>query len=749
MLERLRQALTASGPSISGLPRASDSLLGVIVIAIILATWPQWGSIYAGYGAFGPTLLATLGSVLLGMAVAERTGSPTRSVPAGMIIFVLGAAAWYGGNSNNLISDLVQSWKSLASTGLLIPTTQEFVIVPVVTSWIAGWICAEIIIRRQPIGAAVAPLAGAHAVALAYTVSQREPTWWLMMLLGLLVLLMFGISAAANHPGSATTTQGQAADQTTAIRWRQALTALPLAAALAAGGIGFGQFISAGTAQSFDLRDRLVRPLDIFESTSPLSRVKGGLIEQEPEVVFTIVVEDLPTNETITLIPAATLDLYNGALWTSSARFEPAGATLPLPDQPQALQSRRLRQTVAIEAAYPFRFLPRVGQIVRTDSPLLGWDPRSGSLANTDSGREAFTFVTLLHQSGTNVPDDAALNQPLEQLRYAAVSPALNEDQASVFQDLLASASESAATEFEILQNLEQILRSPDFAYNPEAPAGHSLAALASYVNPDSEDGSDTPRIGFTEQSAATFAVAARQLGIPSRVVVGYRLTDPITWDDNRRVVTEDMIHAWPEVWVNGPGWVRFEPTNDQNATSEQTARTPAIGDDASAARASSLPDLQDPILIPEPASSGSNSRRLVVLGILLALPIVFMLAVALAKRVRRSRRRQGEPADRISGAWLETRELLESYGLPSSDSSTVIEIAEQLNAAGHMKVAVPVAKMASTVSSALYAPELPTEESAKSMWHELDQVTREAALVVPRHQRLKATINPKSLVRK
>ena len=78
-------------------------------------------------------------------------------------------------------------------------------------------------------------------------------------------------------------------------------------------------------------------------------------------------------------------------------------------------------------------------------------------------------------------------------------------------------------------------------------------------------------RVGFCQQFAGTFALMARQLGIPSRVAIGFTWGDPIgTLEDGRTTyqVTGRQAHAWPEVWFAGLGWVAFEPTPGRGAPS-------------------------------------------------------------------------------------------------------------------------------------------------------------------------------------
>jgi protein-glutamine gamma-glutamyltransferase len=68
-------------------------------------------------------------------------------------------------------------------------------------------------------------------------------------------------------------------------------------------------------------------------------------------------------------------------------------------------------------------------------------------------------------------------------------------------------------------------------------------------------------REGFCEHIASAFAVLARGMGIPARVVTGYQggERNPV---DGFWVVRQSDAHAWTEVWLRGRGWVRIDPTS-------------------------------------------------------------------------------------------------------------------------------------------------------------------------------------------
>ena len=67
-------------------------------------------------------------------------------------------------------------------------------------------------------------------------------------------------------------------------------------------------------------------------------------------------------------------------------------------------------------------------------------------------------------------------------------------------------------------------------------------------------------RLGFCEHFAAAFVTLMRAAGVPARVVAGYQggEINPL----NRTVIVHQFdAHAWAEVWLEGEGWVRVDPT--------------------------------------------------------------------------------------------------------------------------------------------------------------------------------------------
>ncbi|HAB45132.1 MAG TPA: DUF3488 domain-containing protein, partial [Gammaproteobacteria bacterium] len=90
-----------------------------------------------------------------------------------------------------------------------------------------------------------------------------------------------------------------------------------------------------------------------------------------------------------------------------------------------------------------------------------------------------------------------------------------------------------------------------DFTYtlNPGASEGDSIDHFLFET-----------RRGFCEHFAASFTWIMRAAGIPARVVLGYQ-GGAYNPSGNYIEVRQFDAHAWSEVWVQGEGWRRVDPT--------------------------------------------------------------------------------------------------------------------------------------------------------------------------------------------
>ena len=67
-------------------------------------------------------------------------------------------------------------------------------------------------------------------------------------------------------------------------------------------------------------------------------------------------------------------------------------------------------------------------------------------------------------------------------------------------------------------------------------------------------------RTGFCEHYASAFAVILRMAGIPTRIVTGY-MGGWYNELGGYYLVRQSDAHAWTEIWLQGEGWTRVDPT--------------------------------------------------------------------------------------------------------------------------------------------------------------------------------------------
>jgi hypothetical protein len=65
---------------------------------------------------------------------------------------------------------------------------------------------------------------------------------------------------------------------------------------------------------------------------------------------------------------------------------------------------------------------------------------------------------------------------------------------------------------------------------------------------------------GFCEHIASSFVILMRALEVPARIVTGYQGGEKNPMDDFW-IVRQRDAHAWAEIWLDGRGWVRVDPT--------------------------------------------------------------------------------------------------------------------------------------------------------------------------------------------
>src|SRR5262249_46829108 len=144
--------------------------------------------------------------------------------------------------------------------------------------------------------------------------------------------------------------------------------------------------------------------------------------------------------------------------------------------------------------------------------------------------------------------------------RYLPVPASYNS-----LKPLAQSIAKGAANPAEQAIALQDYLANGKFKYTLKAPTVLNAAALTRFLT--------VTRAGYCQQFSYAMAVLARLLGIPSRIAYGF--TSGVPSSTGTWTVTTHDAHAWPELFFQGYGWLRFEPTPG-GADGQLTAYAPS-----------------------------------------------------------------------------------------------------------------------------------------------------------------------------
>ncbi len=304
------------------------------------------------------------------------------------------------------------------------------------------------------------------------------------------------------------------------------------------------------------------------------------------------------------------------------------------------------------------------------------------------------------------------------------------------------------------------------FQYDTQVQVGSGSQAIARFLK---------DKQGFCVHFSFAMAAMARSLDIPARVAVGFAPGSPQA-DGTVSVGLKDA-HAWPELYFEGVGWTRFEPTPNRgtvpsytvpdssgnslpNPTEPSQSASTAPSTSASA-DASCTPQQrkldgcasQSPQAALSASDDGPKWYVLLawVLGGLaaLAIPLAPMLWRMRTRAVRLGGHGRGEAdmAPATLAAWQELTDSAWDFGIAPDDSQTPRRAAARIIRIGHLDptAAASVHRVADAVEQVLYAPRpRPTAGLA-------DDVRRAVAALgstVSRSTRLRAVLAPRSTVR-
>ncbi|MCI0386692.1 DUF3488 and transglutaminase-like domain-containing protein, partial [Streptomyces sp. CNQ085] len=457
-------------------------------------------------------------------------------------------------------------------------------------------------------------------------------------------------------------------------------------------------------------------------AVNPLVALQDSLNQPSNRTVLTYTTDAESTSEMYLRIVA--LDRFDGTSWKPSERriTDLPSPFPPVPGLSPSVGTERVTTSLRAADWYAQNWLPMPypAAEVRVDGRWR-FEPEGrtvvGDRGQTTRGVRYEVDSLVVRPTARQL---AAAPAPSPQImeEYTDVPDSLPSVVAATARDV----TEGASSAYERAVRLQDWFSSEGgFRYDTQVKAGSGSAAIARFL----ED-----REGFCVHFAFSMAAMARTLDIPARVAVGF--TDGSSDGSGGMTVGLRDAHAWPELYFEGVGWTRFEPTPSRGSVPEYT-RPDLPSPERSDVPEPRTRDSAEPL--PEPSETGEclpgqvtedcgaaavppggegSGSGLPVGSILLVAAPVLLVAGLLALpalwrgRVRSRRLRGGGPDARALAAWREMTDSAWDLGVSPRESTTPRTAAARVVRLGRLEgeAAEAVHRLATAVEQTLYAPE-------------------------------------------
>ncbi|WP_210648509.1 DUF3488 and transglutaminase-like domain-containing protein [Nocardioides sp. SYSU D00065] len=635
----------------------------------LLAAWTtvlSWRVLTTGFAEVGFPLLF-IGIVVGGLGALGRW----RRLPAAAIVagqLVVGALLVLGTTTGSLLPSPANADAFLVALEAATESARSYAapvqagVAPVYPLLLIGGALIVLLVDVIACTLRRAPVAGLVLLA-AYTlpvaVTGEAVSWWLFAVIaGLFLALVFlqhsdHVTSWGRAPEGA---KGSFSVRTGAI----GNTALALGAAAIALAVVVPAAVPTMSMSVFDGNGPGTRDVEVVD---PMVDLRRDLRRGE-DVPLLWVTTPGPKPSYLRL---SVLARFNGTAWTPGDREIPenqtaTGALPPLDGVSTSLDRREFKYDVRVGPNFASTWLPTTPQASRI---VAGTDWRydvntRDVIAARDDVTTAdrtydFTGVQLTYDARTM--NDAVSGAGSVSGIFTEVPSTLNNE----IRRLAASVTADAPTRFQKAQLLQQWFREDGgFRYDVSTvpSAGDGAADLMAFLD---------DRVGYCEQFAASMAIMARVIGIPSRVAVGFLEPEKATngsWE-----YSAHDLHAWPELYFPGSGWVRFEPTPQSRGTQAPdytTAEFEQVAESASpsASRSTELLPERDEAAEAEAAAATEDATSFpwlpVIAGLLgLGVLVLLLLTPRLVRAARRRRRLAGD----IEDLWVELRDTARDLG--------------------------------------------------------------------------------------
>ena len=693
---------------------------------------------------FVPVVASTVSAHVLAAAVRWARGGLIISVLVSALGLVVSSALLYppttvdepGRFINEAVlrgfgTDLELAWEQFQQVAAPAEVTAPFLLLIAIVMWVVAFLADWAAFRLDSPVEALIPGSAVFVFGALFAADQNRLSTSVIFIGAALVFLLFHRLGEASIAGAWLGAGAVQRGQTALLRSGLAL----LVVTLGAGAIAAQSLPGYDDEPIYDLSE-LDEPETPRVVISPLVDIRASLVSQPDVEVFTVAAGARDYWR------ITSLDVFDGRIWKSRGSFESARGPLDT-DLPSGTRFESVTQRfdirnlggIFLPAAYePAEVLSAPEGVVFEYERESGTLIVSRELANAD-GLE-YTLISAVPGRDPETIASAGDDIPPEiRERFLELPPDFGERVTTLAEDIVAGAG--ATTPYTKALALQNFFRDPSlFRYDLEVASGHSVDRL--------EDFLFEIRAGYCEQFAGSFAAMARAIGLPSRVAVGFTPGELDTETGAYRV-SGRHAHAWPEIWVDGVGWLRFEPTPGRGGPGDEpytgvpeqqasdlpgnapTTLPPASSENTVPLdpEAGGVPDLTTTTVSPQSdrANSGviggeGGLSTVVVVGWLLFLGALLALLVVpvvfgVVRATRRARRAAGDPTERIGLAWGESKRAVELLGIPVHGSDTPLEVAERV-AVKNPRVAGSVAELADDVSAASYSGTTVVEDRAQ-----------------------------------
>lgn len=453
----------------------------------------------------------------------------------------------------------------------------------------------------------------------------------------------------------------------------------------------------------------------------------------------------------------ATLDQFTGSVWKhrerDTRRLADGVAIGPVAGLSDEIETTTITTKVEVDNMMS-RWLPVPApvQSVKGLNGTWSWDPDDLTIGG----------ITASTQGQNYVATSLVIQPTADQLRAAGgFVPTSVEGELFVPPDMpdiigqtALMATVGAESEYDKAVALQDYFRDNGFVYSTQTPLkqgydGDGARVIARFLEVKS---------GYCVHYASAMALMARTLGIPARVAEGYlpgTTSGGTASNPGVYTVTSDDLHAWPELYFAGVGWVPFEPTVGRGSVPSYTrpeaeAATPApsTAPGASGAQRRILPT--DPATVAGGSSATPPSPLqplLSGLGVAVLALAVFASPAVIRRTRRRNRvRRLGESWGGAAVAWDELHDTARDLGwsVPSTETPRVFAHRIAAATAGTAGEEAVLRLLAVRERDA-YGP--PTRAVAVGLADDLERVLSALQRQAGRAARIRAAVLPVSLL--